>query len=40
MARHWTAFGPTNARLHRVNTAVTFGDAGTAEHPRRPHGNW
>ena len=26
----WTAFGPTNARLHRVNVAVTLGDAGTA----------
>jgi hypothetical protein len=26
----WTAFGPTNARLHRVNIAVTLGDAGTA----------
>jgi hypothetical protein len=25
-----TAFGPTNARLHRVNIAVTLGDAGTA----------
>ena len=26
----WTAFSPTNARLHRVNVAVTLGDAGTA----------
>jgi hypothetical protein len=26
----WTAFGPTNAKLHRINTAVTLGDAGTA----------
>jgi hypothetical protein len=26
----WTAFGPTNARLHQVNIAVTLGDAGTA----------
>lgn len=26
----WTAFGPVNARLHRVNIAVTLGDAGTA----------
>jgi tetratricopeptide (TPR) repeat protein len=26
----WTAFGPTNGRLHRVNIAVTLGDAGTA----------
>jgi hypothetical protein len=26
----WTAFGPTNARLHRVNIALTLGDAGTA----------
>jgi len=26
----WTAFGPTNASLHRVNVAVTLGDAGTA----------
>ena len=26
----WTAFGPTNARMHRVNIAVTLGDAGTA----------
>jgi hypothetical protein len=25
-----TAFGPTNARLYRVNLAVTLGDAGTA----------
>jgi hypothetical protein len=26
----WTAFGPANAMLHRVNVAVTLGDAGTA----------
>jgi hypothetical protein len=26
----WTAFGPTNASLHRVNIALTLGDAGTA----------
>jgi hypothetical protein len=26
----WTAFGPTNAKLHRVNIAVSLGDAGTA----------
>jgi transcriptional regulator with XRE-family HTH domain len=26
----WTAFGPSNATLHRVNIAVTLGDAGTA----------
>jgi len=26
----WTAFGPTNAKLHRVNIAVTSGDIGTA----------
>ena len=26
----WTAFGPVNARQHRVNIAVTLGDAGTA----------
>ncbi|HEV2377663.1 MAG TPA: hypothetical protein VGS19_36565 [Streptosporangiaceae bacterium] len=28
--RRWTAFGPSNARQHRVNVAVTLGDAGTA----------
>lgn len=27
---HWTAFGPTNVALHRVNVAVVLGDAGTA----------
>jgi hypothetical protein len=27
---HWTAFGPTNVQLHRVNVAVLLGDAGTA----------
>jgi hypothetical protein len=26
----WTAFGPVNARQHRVNIAVTLGDVGTA----------
>jgi hypothetical protein len=26
----WTAFGPANAMLHRVNVAVILGDAGTA----------
>ena len=26
----WTAFGPANAMVHRVNIAVTLGDAGTA----------
>ena len=26
----WTAFGPTNITLHRVNIAVTLGDAGAA----------
>jgi hypothetical protein len=26
----WTAFGRTNVKLHRVNVAVTLGDAGTA----------
>jgi hypothetical protein len=26
----WTAFGPVNARQHRVNIAVILGDAGTA----------
>jgi len=26
----WTAFGPTNVTLHRVNIAVTLGDAGAA----------
>jgi transcriptional regulator with XRE-family HTH domain len=26
----WTAFGPVNSTLHRVNIAVTLGDAGTA----------
>ena len=26
----WTAFGPTNAKLHHVNIAVTPSDAGTA----------
>jgi len=26
----WTAFGPTNTKVHRVNIAVTLGDAGTA----------
>jgi hypothetical protein len=26
----WTAFGPTNVRMHRVHIGVTLGDAGTA----------
>jgi hypothetical protein len=26
----WTAFGPATAKIHRVNIAVTLGDAGTA----------
>jgi transcriptional regulator with XRE-family HTH domain len=26
----WTAFGPTNVKMHRVNVAATLGDAGTA----------
>ena len=26
----WTAFGPTNVRLHQVHVAVKLGDAGTA----------
>lgn len=26
----WTAFGPTNVALHRVNIALTLGDAGIA----------
>src|SRR5262249_7257737 len=33
---HWTAFGPTNVLLHRVNIATTLGDAGQAiEHARQ-----
>jgi hypothetical protein len=32
---HWTAFGPTNILLHRVNIATTLGDAGQAiDHAR------
>jgi hypothetical protein len=27
---HWTAFGPSNVRIHRVSAAVTFGDADAA----------
>jgi hypothetical protein len=27
---HWTAFGPTNVRIHQISAAVAFGDAGTA----------
>lgn len=27
---HWTAFGPTNVRIHEVSSAVAFGDAETA----------
>jgi Flavoprotein len=40
--RRWTALGPANAKLHRVNIAVALGDAGTAidvarkSPPRRP----
>lgn len=30
-----TGFGPTNAKQHRVNIAVTLGDAGTAIHVAR-----
>jgi hypothetical protein len=32
---HWTGFGPTNVALHRVNVALTLGDAGTALAIRR-----
>jgi len=32
----WTAFGPANVRLHRVNVAVRLGDAGAAiDHARK-----
>jgi transcriptional regulator with XRE-family HTH domain len=27
---HWTAFGPTNVRIHRISAAVAFGDADAA----------
>jgi transcriptional regulator with XRE-family HTH domain len=27
---HWTAFGPTNVRIHEISAAVAFGDATTA----------
>ena len=27
---HWTAFGPTNVRIHQISAAVAFGDANTA----------
>ena len=27
---HWTAFGPTNVRIHQISAAVAFGDADTA----------
>ena len=27
---HWTAFGPSNVRIHRISAAVTFGDADAA----------
>jgi hypothetical protein len=31
----WTAFGPTNVRVHRVATSVALGDGGTAlEHAK------
>jgi hypothetical protein len=26
----WTAFGPTNVRIHQISAAVAFGDAATA----------
>ena len=32
---HWTAFGPTNVRIHEVSAAVAFGDASTAVEPAR-----
>jgi tetratricopeptide (TPR) repeat protein len=32
---HWTAFGPTNVRQHRVHVAVLLGDAGNALHLAR-----
>ncbi|MEU6038225.1 helix-turn-helix domain-containing protein [Actinomadura sp. NPDC047616] len=31
----WTAFGPTNVQLHRVNIALQLGDAGAAIHQAR-----
>jgi transcriptional regulator with XRE-family HTH domain len=31
----WTGFNPTNVLLHRVNTALALGDAGTAVHLAR-----
>jgi hypothetical protein len=31
----WTAFGPTNVQLHRVNIAMLLGDAGAAIHEAR-----
>jgi len=27
---HWTAFGPTDVRIHQISAAVAFGDADTA----------
>jgi hypothetical protein len=27
---HWTAFGPTNVRIHEISAAVAFGDAAAA----------
>jgi transcriptional regulator with XRE-family HTH domain len=27
---HWTAFGPSNVRIHRISAAVAFGDADSA----------
>jgi hypothetical protein len=27
---HWTAFGPSNVRIHRISAAVAFGDADAA----------
>jgi hypothetical protein len=36
----WTAFGPTNVRVHEVSAAVELGDAGTAvERARDVHSN-
>jgi transcriptional regulator with XRE-family HTH domain len=33
---HWTAFGPTEVRLHRISSAWRLGDSGTAiEHARQ-----
>jgi hypothetical protein len=32
----WTAFGPTNVRVHRVATSVELGDGGTAVEHAKP----